>query len=93
MNAVEREKVGALLALKLPSFAWGMQIVKNLSWRLENNPAAPLTPKEKHLLDLCCWHYRNKLGGLVAFALPQQEPILAHYVPASPMLHPQERLL
>lgn len=93
MNAVERLKVGALVALRLPDIAWGMRTVRNLCWRMENNRTAPLTPQEKFLLDSACWHYRNLLGGLVSFALPQQEPKLVDYVAAHPKIRPQERLL
>lgn len=92
MNATERAKVLALAQIRMPEFGYGGRLVINLRWRLDNNPTAPLSPKEKHLLDLCCWHYRNRLGGVVEFDLPQQEPNLVDYVRADPKRKAQERM-
>lgn len=93
MNADERAKVLALVRyVRVPDFGYGANLIRNLEWRMGHNPAAPLSPKEKHLLDLCCWHYRNKLGGLVEFDLPAAEPTLADYVPR-PDSPPQRPLL
>lgn len=58
-----------------------MALLKNLRWRLENSPKAPLSSVEKFTLDLCCWRYRRKLGGLVDFELPKQEPLRSDYFP------------
>ncbi len=89
MTADERAKAAALFwHVRVPAFGWGASLIKNLNWRLRNNPQAPLTPKEKYLLDLAVWHYRNKLGGIVPFALPEREPQRADYFPAPP---PQEQ--
>lgn len=93
MNTDERAKVRALNRhVRIPDFGFGAKVIKNLTWRLEHNPTAVLAPRERHLLDLCCWHYRNKLGGLVEFELPSAEPMLADYVPRPASL-PQESLL
>lgn len=82
MNAEERAKVGALNRLvRIPEVGYGYSVVKNLTWRMEHNTLRPLSPKEKYLLDKCVWHYRAKLGGLVAFEIPPNEPVLADYVP------------
>lgn len=82
MNATERAKVEALSRLvKIPDWGYGAVLVKNLRWRLEREPAAPLSPQERYLLELCCWHYRRKLGGLVAFPLPKAEPDRNDYQP------------
>lgn len=84
MTAEERAKAAALfLHVRVPEFGWGANLIKNMNWRLRNNPHAPLTPKEKYLLDLAIWHYRNKLGGIVPFELPTHEPVAADYYPKS----------
>lgn len=93
MNATERAKTAALAALRLPDFAYGAYLIRNLRWRVAHNAAAPLSSKEKWLLDLACWRYRNKLGGVVSFALPDSEPQQRDYLAAHPKLKPQERLL
>lgn len=92
MNATERAKVRALEQVRMPEFGYGAKLVRNLRWRIDNNPAAPVSAREKYLLDLCCWHYRNRLGGVVDFDLPQSEPRLADYVRADPKLAVQERM-
>ncbi len=80
MTSEERAKAAALfLHVRVPAHAWGANLIQNLNWRLRNNPHAPLTPKEKYLLDLTVWHYRNKLGGIVPFDLPTREPVAADY--------------
>lgn len=92
MNATERAKAQALARLRLPSFAYGVQVINNLRWRANHNPDAPLSPVEKYLLDLTCWHYRNKLGGVVDFELPDEPPQRIRYLPPAPT-HPQASLL
>ena len=64
---------------------------RNLIWRLQNEPTAPLSPNEKYLLELCCWHYRKQLGGLVEFELPASQPQRGDYLPERADL--QDRLL
>lgn len=49
---------------------------------MHHEPAASLSRKEKYLLELCCWHYRKALGGLVAFDLPTAKPAQATFMPA-----------
>lgn len=91
MTAEERAKILALERyVRVPDFGYGATLIRNLGWRMCHNPAAPCSPKERWLLDLCCWHYRNKLGGLVAFDLPEREPALVDYVPRpdSPLQRP-----
>ncbi len=92
MNATERAKVRALAQIRMPEFGYGARLILNLQWRMGNNPTAPLSAKEKYLLDLCCWHYRNRLGGVVEFDLPQQEPRRVDYARADPKLTVQERM-
>jgi hypothetical protein len=92
MNATERAKVLALSQIRMPDFGYGARLILNLKWRMQNNATAPLSPNEKHLLDLCCWHYRNRLGGVVDFDLPQSEPRLVDYVRPDPKLAVQERM-
>lgn len=93
MNATERAKVTALARLRIPNFGHSAQIIKNLRWRVENNPTAVLATREKYLLDLACWHYRNQLGGLVTFDLPTDKPQLADYQRTHPVMGLQDRLL
>lgn len=93
MTTEERAKAAALfLHVRVPDHAWGANLIKNMNWRLRNNPHAPLTPKEKYLLDLAIWHYRNKLGGIVTFELPTREPVAADYYPSQDS-RPQGALL
>lgn len=92
MTADESAKVLALQEhVRVPEFAYGARLVRNLCWRMKYNPGAPLSPVEKWLLDQCCWHYRNKLGGLVTFDLPESKPALTDYLPRSAA--PQQRPL
>lgn len=91
MNATERDKVAALALLRIPDIGFGSRLVKNLRWRVEHEPDAPLSRKEKYLLEMCCWHYRKALGGTVNFALPTQPPQMADYLPTR--IEQQSRLL
>lgn len=91
MNALERSKIAALSQIRIPPFGYGARLLLNLRWRLENEPDAPLSREEKYQLELCCWHYRRKLGGLVDFELPTVAPEREHYFP--PRVDTQERLL
>ncbi len=93
MNATERAKVAALAAVRIPDFGYGSKLIRNLLWRRDKNPTAPLSANEKYLLDLMCWHYRNKLGGLVPFDLPLSEPRRADYTRSDAGGAVQERLL
>lgn len=91
MNQTERDKVAALTLLRIPDIGFGSVLIKNLRWRIENEPSAPLSRKEKYLLELCCWHYRRALGGMVTFALPTARPQQAEFIPVRQQ--PQSRLL
>lgn len=91
MNKLEKEKVEALALLRIPDIGYGAVLIKNLCWRQDHEPNAPLSRKEKYLLELCCWHYRKALGGTVAFDLPSRKPEKADYLPMR--LQPQSRLL
>ncbi|MER2529283.1 MAG: hypothetical protein ABTR07_15270 [Candidatus Competibacter denitrificans] len=93
MNYNEREKVTALVKLHIPDFGHSAKLIKNLLWRLDHNAGAPLSPKEKYLLDLACWHYRNRLGGLVMFDLPKAQPVLSSYQRSESSTVGQVRLL
>lgn len=94
MTVDENAKVLALREhVRVPEFAYGARLIRNLFWRMKHNPSAPLSPVEKCLLDLCCWHYRNKLGGLVTFDLPESRPDLADYLPRPSAAPPQRSLL
>lgn len=82
MTRLERAKVAALQQhVRIPEFGYGAVLLKNLRWRLEQDPKAPLSPQEQYLLEQCCWHYRRKLGGLVTFPLPDAPPERATYFP------------
>lgn len=82
MTRLERAKIEALgRHVRIPEWGYGAALLKNLRWRLENSPKAPLSPVEKFTLDLCCWRYRRKLGGLVDFDLPKEEPLRSDYFP------------
>lgn len=93
MNYNEREKVAALAKLRIPNFGHSAKLIKNLLWRLDHNAGTPLSPKEKYLLDLACWHYRNRLGGLVMFDLPAALPQLTDYQRLNASSTGQARLL
>jgi hypothetical protein len=94
MNQIEQAKLSALLHhVRMPDFGYGARLIKNLSWRLKHNPTATLSPQEKYQLDLCCYHYRNQLGGLVSFPVPDTQPLLSDYVTVQPKYRIQERLL
>lgn len=84
MNATQRAKVAALRRLRIPARGWGGPLIANLAWRLDHEPDAPLSPKERWLLDRACWHYRRSLGGRVSFDLPLTEPELRDYLPRLP---------
>jgi hypothetical protein len=75
MTRLEQEQVRALrLYVRVPDFAYGAALMKNLEWRLIHQPAQPLSAREKHLLDLLLYHYRAQLGGRVWFTLPTEKP-------------------
>ncbi len=92
MTPLEIEKVAALALLRIPDVGYGAVLIRNLGWRADNEPKAPLSRKEKYLLELCCWHYRRALGGTVTFELPKEKPVQANYIPQRPP-QPQSRLL
>lgn len=82
MTKLERAKVAALRQyVHIPDWGYGAATIKTLRWRLENEPKAPLSPLEKYTLELCCYRYRRKLGGLVDFDLPRGEPLRSDYFP------------
>lgn len=91
MTKTERDKVIALSLLHIPEIGFGAKLINGLRWRLDNEPSAPLSRKEKYLLENCCWHYRKALGGNVSFELPESKPQQADYIPQRPQ--PQSRLL
>jgi hypothetical protein len=75
MTHLEREQVRALrLYVRVPDFAYGSALMKNLEWRLIHQSASPLSAREKHLLHLLLYHYRAQLGGRVWFDLPTEKP-------------------
>ena len=92
MNETEIAKVRALEHVPMPEFSYGHRLVLNLKWRADNNSTVALSANEKHLLDLCCWRYRDRLGD-AGFYLPQQEPSLLDYVRAEVKLTVQERMI
>lgn len=82
MTKLERAKIAALNQhVRIPDWGYGATLLKNLRWRVEHDPQAPLSSQEQYLLEQCCWHYRRKLGGLVAFPLPDAPPERATYFP------------
>ena len=82
MNKLERAQVAALAQhVRIPQWAYGALTIKNLIWRLEQDPKAGLSPNEKYCLALCLWRYRRKLGGLVGFELPKEEPLRSDFFP------------
>ncbi|MCP5197291.1 MAG: hypothetical protein H6974_10970 [Gammaproteobacteria bacterium] len=82
MTPLERAKIEALARhVHIPDWGYGALLIRNLRWRLEYDPRASLSLTERYLLDGCCWHYRRKLGGLVAFELPTEAPARADYFP------------
>lgn len=82
MTRLERAQVQALRRwVRVPNFAYGSAVMRNLDWRLRYFPNKPLSWKEKYLLDGCLYHYRATLGGLVDFELPTAAPDLADYQP------------
>jgi len=84
VTRLERAKITALHQhVRIPDFGYGAILLKNLRWRVQNDPQAPLSPQEQYLLEQCCWHYRRKLGGLVTFPLPDAPPERAAYFPPS----------
>ena len=91
MNATERAKVKALGKIILPKFGHSVPLIRNLQWQLIHDQKHPLTNRQKYLLDLACWRYRNLLGGLVDFELPTEEPMRSDYFP-DPGRKVQERL-
>lgn len=94
MTDLERAKLQALIDyLRIPDFAYGAKLISNLSWRMGHESQAALSAREKYQLDLCCWHYRKKLGGLVSFALPTQEPVFVDYVARPSSTPPPQRSL
>ena len=89
MTRLEQEQVRALrLYVRVPEFAYGAALMKNLDWRLTHQPRQPLSAREKHLLELLLYHYRAQLGGKVWFTLPTEKP-----TPPAPRPSPQESLL
>lgn len=94
MNNIEKSKLQALIDhVRMPDFGYGARLIRNLTWRLKHNPTAALSAQEKYQLDQCCYHYRNKLGGLVSFPIPDSPPVLSDYVQTHPKYLVQERLL
>ncbi len=91
MKAVEKAKIGALGELRIPAFAHFARLISNLCWLLGNDPSHTLTPEQRYLLDLACWHYRRSLGGVVDFDLPDEAPVRSRYVKRKRQV--QERLL
>lgn len=82
MTKLERAKIDALYRhVRIPAFGYGAITIKNLHWRVFNDPRGRLSPLEKYTLELCCWRYRRKLGGLVDFDLPTEEPLRSDYFP------------
>jgi hypothetical protein len=92
MNETEIAKVSALEHVPMPEFSYGHRLVLNLKWRADNNSTVALSANEKHLLDLCCWRYRNQLFE-AGFDLPKQEPSLLDYVRSDLKLAAQERMI
>ncbi len=82
MNTVQKQQVAALTRLDPPRGGQFDLLIRNLAWRLEHEPTAPLSWRERFNLACAIYGYRRGLRAAgVAFAIPEAEPRIEEYRP------------
>lgn len=84
MNAMQREQVAALASLGLPRGSRFDRLIRNLNWRREHEPSAPLTWRERYGLASALHPFRERLASSYSeLALPQSLPKIENFRPFS----------